>query len=332
MNKSKELLLKINLILMKSSFLLFIFFATICHSQTQGCTDVLAKNYNSKATLNNGSCFYKNKKIKQQLTHKLSDSIPETSGLIAFDNLFWTHNDDHDTLLYGLNSDGKIQKKINLNGVKNIDWEEISQDSLYLYIGDFGNNYRGNRTNLHILRIEKKSFLANAPVIDTLQFKYENQTDFSPQKSNTTNFDCEAFVVSKDSIFLFTKEWTSCKTSVYRLPKTPGKHLAQFKESINVKGFITGATLVPSKKRVVLTGYTNKYTTFLYLLYDYKNNDFSTGNKRKIKLKLPFHQIEGIAAFKDSLFYITNESFVKKPIVNNPQQMHLIDLSSFLKN
>ncbi|MCF8322160.1 MAG: T9SS C-terminal target domain-containing protein [Flavobacterium sp.] len=317
---------------MKTIVLLFILFFNFSQAQTQGCTDVLAKNYNPIAIENDGSCVYKNKKIKPQITQKLSDSIPETSGLIAFDNLFWTHNDDHDTRLYGLNSDGKIQKKINLNGVKNIDWEEISQDSLYIYVGDLGNNYRGNRTDLYILRIEKKSFLANAPVIDTIQFKYENQTDFSPQKSNTTNFDCEAFVVIQDSIYLFTKEWTSCKTSVYRLPKTPGKHLAQFKESINVDGFITGATLVTTKKRVVLTGYTNKYSTFLYLLYDYKNNDFSTGNKRKIKLKLPFHQIEGISAFKDSLFYITNESLIKKPIVNNPQQMHLIDLSSFLKN
>ena len=317
---------------MKTIVLLFILFFNFSQAQTQGCTDVLAKNYNPIAIENDGSCVYKNKKIKPQITQKLSDSIPETSGLIAFDNLFWTHNDDHDTRLYGLNSDGKIQKKINLNGVKNIDWEEISQDSLYIYVGDLGNNYRGNRTDLYILRIEKKSFLANDPVIDTIQFKYENQTDFSPQKSNTTNFDCEAFVVIQDSIYLFTKEWTSCKTSVYRLPKTPGKHLAQFKESINVDGFITGATLVTTKKRVVLTGYTNKYSTFLYLLYDYKNNDFSTGNKRKIKLKLPFHQIEGISAFKDSLFYITNESLIKKPIVNNPQQMHLIDLSSFLKN
>lgn len=316
---------------MKTIVLLFILFFNFTQAQTHGCTDSLAKNYNSNATINDGSCIYKNKKIKPQLTQKLSDSIPETSGLIAFDNLFWTHNDDHDTLIYGLNSKGKIQKKINLKGVKNIDWEEISQDSMYLYVGDFGNNYRGNRTDLQILRIEKKSFLANAPVIDTIQFKYENQTDFLPQKSNTTNFDCEAFVVLKDSIYLFTKEWTSQKTSIYKLPKTTGKHVAEYKESIDVKGFITGTTLSPSKKEIVLTGYTRKYTTFLFLLYGYKDTHFSEGNKRKLKLKLPFHQIEGIATQNGSLFYITNESLNKKPIVNNPQQMHLIDLSRYIK-
>ncbi len=316
---------------MKSTILLFILFATIGHSQTQGCTDVLAKNYNPNAIENDGSCVYKKTKVKATATHKLSDSIPETSGLIAFDKLLWTHNDDTDTLLFGLNSEGKIQKKINLKGVKNIDWEEISQDSTYLYVGDFGNNYRGNRTDLQILRIEKKSFLANVPIIDTIAFRYENQTDFTPQKSNTTNFDCEAFVVLQDSIYLFTKEWSSNKSSVYRLPKIPGNYLAQFKESINVHGFITAATLLPTKKGVVLTGYTKKYTTFLYLLNDYKNNDFSKGNKRKIKLKLPFHQIEGITTEDGSMFYISNESTIKKPIVNTPQQIHELDLKEYLK-
>jgi hypothetical protein len=314
-----------------SFFLLFILFTNFCQAQTQGCTDVLAKNYNPKATINDGSCLYKKAKVKATKTHKLSDSIPETSGLITFDKLLWTQNDDTDTLLYGLNSEGKIIKKINLNGVKNIDWEEISQDSSYIYVGDFGNNYRGNRTNLQILRIEKKSFLENAPIIDSIEFRYKNQTDFSPQKSNTTNFDCEAFVVLQDSIYLFTKEWSSNKTSVYRLPKTPGNYLANYKESINVKGLITAATLLPSRKGIVLTGYTKKYTTFLYLLYDYKNTDFSTGNQRKIKLKLPFHQIEGITTQDGSTFYISNESTIKKPILNTPQQIHAIDLSKYLK-
>ena len=317
---------------MKTSFfLLFILFANTTQAQIQGCRDVFAKNYNPNAVVNDGSCVYKNTKIKATASYKLSDSIIETSGLITFDNLFWTHNDDHDTLLYGLDSKGKIQKKINLKGVKNIDWEEISQDSAYIYVADSGNNHRGNRTDLQLLRIEKKSFLANVPIIDTFAFRYENQTDFSPQKSNTTNFDCEAFVVLQDSIYLFTKEWSTNKTSIYRLPKTPGNHLAQYKETINVEGLITAATLSPSKKEIVLTGYTKEYTTFLYLLYDFKNTDFSKGNKRKIKLNLPFHQIEGITTTDGTVFYISNESTIKKPIVNTPQQIHELDLKKILK-
>ena len=317
---------------MKKAILFFLLFINSIYGQNTGCTDALAKNFDPNATINNGSCLYNSTKIKPIISQKLSDSLRETSGLIAFDNLLWTHNDDHDTTIYGLDSNGNIQKKIKLEKVKNNDWEEISQDSSYLYIGDFGNNYRGNRRDLHILRIEKKSFLSNKPVIDTIAFSYSNQTDFSLQKKNTTDFDCEAFVVSQDRIYLFSKQWTQTKTSVYVLPKTPGKHIAQLKTTLNVEGLITGVTLLSSEKGIVLCGYSKMLQPFLYLLYDYKNNDFSTGNQRKIKLSLPFHQIEGIATFDGKRFYLTNESFIRKPFLNVSQQMHSVDLSLYLKN
>lgn len=317
---------------MKKVILFFLLSITSTYGQISGCTDALAKNFNPKATNNDGSCLYASAKVKRESSIKLSDTLRETSGLIAFDNLLWTHNDDHDTTVYGLDSIGKIQKKIKLDNVTNNDWEAISQDSIYIYIGDFGNNFQGNRKDLHLLRIEKKSFLLNVPVIDTISFSYSNQTDFNPKKSNTTNFDCEAFVVSADSIYLFTKQWSQNKTSVYVLPKIPGNHVARLKETLDVEGLITGATTLPSGKGIVLCGYTKKLKPFLYLLYDYKNNNFPTANQRRIKLAMPFHQIEGIATFDGKLFYVTNESFIRKPFVNVPQQILTIDLGSFLKN
>ncbi|MBF2707818.1 T9SS C-terminal target domain-containing protein [Flavobacterium soyangense] len=309
----------------------FLFCITSAYGQISGCTDSFAKNYNPKATNNDGSCQYASAKIKPESSINLSDSLIETSGLIAFNDLFWTHNDDHDTTIYGLDSKGKIQTKIKLEKVKNTDWEEISQDSSYIYIGDFGNNYKGNRTDLHILRIEKNSFLLHQPVIDTISFSYSNQTDFSVQKQNTTNFDCEAFIISQDSIYLFTKQWHQEKTSVYMLSKTPGNHIAILKETIDVKGLITGAAKLASKNEIILCGYSKILKPFLFLLYDYKKNNFSSGNKRKIILSLPFHQIEGIATDDGKFFYLTNESFIRKPIINTPQQMHSVNLSPFLK-
>ncbi|HSN47209.1 MAG TPA: hypothetical protein VLR29_00470 [Flavobacterium sp.] len=259
---------------MKKVFLIFLLLVTSTYAQISGCTDPLSLNFNPKATNNDGSCRYLSAKIKPESSNNLNDSLTETSGLITFDNLFWTHNDDHDTTIYGMDSNGKIQKKINLEKVKNNDWEEISQDSSYIYIGDFGNNFKGNRTDLHILRIEKKSFLSNIPMIDTISFSNSNQTDFAQKKSNSTDFDCEAFVVSHDTIYLFTKQWNQKKTGIYTLPKVPGKYIAQLKEILNVKGLITGATFLPSKNGIVLSGYSKKLQPFLYLLYDYKNYNF----------------------------------------------------------
>ncbi len=308
----------------------FLAITTTCYSQISGCTDPQAENYNSKATQNDGSCSYKNLKLKPEYSIRLSDSLHETSGLTAFDNLLWTHNDDHDTTIYGLDTLGKIKRKIILPEVINQDWEEITQDDLHLYVGDFGNNYSGNRTDLKILKIEKESFLEENPKIETISFSYSDQRDFSPSKPNKTDFDCEAFIVSKDSIYLFTKQWNSSKTSIYSIPNQAGTQIAKFKSTLDTKGLVSGATYLENKKLIVLCGYTKVGKPFLYLLYDFKNQDFLSGNKRRIHLKLPFHQIEGIATKDGIHYFLTNESLVRKPVINVPQQMHYFDLSSIL--
>jgi hypothetical protein len=310
----------------KIYFVLLSMTFSIGHAQISGCTDKLAKNYNSKATINNGSCRYCLTKIKPETSIVLSDSIIETSGLIAFDNLLWTHNDDHDTTIYGLDLVGKIRRKIKLENVINTDWEEISQDENHLYIGDFGNNYQGNRKDLHILKIEKSTLFTIKPKIEKISFSYSNQTDFNIQKRNKNDFDCEAFVVLQDSIYLFTKQWKSEKTGIYVLPKIPGNYVALLKTTLNVRGLVTGATVFSSEEKIVLCGYSKKHPPFLYVLSDFKNTDFKNANKRKVKLRLPFHQIEGIATFNDKQFYLTNESFAKKPFFDNKQKLNLINL------
>ncbi|MEO8253111.1 MAG: T9SS C-terminal target domain-containing protein [Flavobacterium sp.] len=317
---------------MKIHIFFFCLIYNLSNGQNCGCTDLLAKNYNANATVNDGSCSYKKTKIKPEFSNKISDSIKETSGLIAFDSLLWTHNDDHDTTLYGMDTLGEIRKKTVLNHVKNQDWEEMSQDQKYIYIGDFGNNYRGNRRDLQILKINKNSLNSQKQVIDTLAYSYEDQTDFNTQKSNSTNFDCEAFIVLPDSIYLFTKEWKNKKTTIYSIPNTTGTHVAQKKTTLNTHGLITGATYLPSQKIIALCGYSKKAKPFIFLLYDFKNTDFLSGNKRKIQLKLPFHQVEGIATTDGIHYYLTNEKLKRKPILNVSQKLHKVNLSSLLSH
>lgn len=308
----------------------FLSFTFSAYSQISGCTDSNAKNYNEKAQANNGKCVYKQLKLKPEYSVRLSDSIKETSGLIAFDNLLWTHNDDHDKMIYGIDSLGKIKRKIVLNEIQNHDWEEIAQDSTHIYIGDFGNNYSGNRSDLKIFKIEKQSFLEENPKIETISFMYSDQTDFSASKPNKTDFDCEAFIVSKDSIYLFTKQWKSSKTGIYSLSKNFGSQTAKLKGTLDTKGLVTGATYLKDKKLITLCGYSKIGKPFLFLLYDFQNQDFLSGNKRRIKLKLPFHQIEGIATTDGLHYFLTNEALVRKPVINVPHQIHYFDLSSIL--
>ena len=300
-------------------------------AQISGCTDPLAKNFDANATINDGSCLYKNKSIKPISTFLLDSCLPETSGLIQWNNLIWTFNDDTDTHIYGLDSLGKIAQKVKLPNVINRDWEEISQDSTYIYVGDIGNNGTGKRKDLKILRVSKPTFLSGFPQIDTIWFTYSNQI-ISTNSPRKTDFDCEAFIVDNDSIYLFTKQWISTKTTVYSLPKTPGRYIANPIDSFDVNGLITGATYLKSNRLIILSGYSKQLKPFIYLLYDFKPGRFFTGNKRKVKVSLPFHQIEGVSTLDGLTLYCSNEHFSYKSIIKSPQELHVFNLSKLLES
>jgi hypothetical protein len=295
-----------------------------------GCTDPLATNYDAGATINDGSCVYPASSISPGTSISLAGNLDETSGLIKWNGSLWTHNDNTDINLYSLDTiTGIILQAYPLSGVVNQDWEEISQDSNYVYVGDFGNNVNGNRTDLKILRIEKSSLLASAPVTDTITFSYSDQTDFTPAGNNNTDFDCESFIVSTDSIYLFTKQWVSHQTGLYVLPKSPGTYVAQHKTTYDVQGLITGAVYLQNERLIALCGYTNLLQPFTWLLYDFTGTEFFGGNKRMISVSLPFHQVEGITTSDGLTFYMTNEYF---SIASTTQKLHTFDFSSYLSD
>ncbi|HET8837471.1 MAG TPA: T9SS type A sorting domain-containing protein [Flavobacteriaceae bacterium] len=316
-------------------FLIFSLFAVPfqAFAQINGCTDPLSLNYNPEATVNDGSCSYLASGILPLSSFPLESSIHETSGLIFWNGKLWTHNDNDDTNLYALSpSDGSILETYSIPSLTNTDWEAISQDENYIYIGDFGNNSHGNRTDLKIYRISKSSLLSGTLQVDVINFSYENQTDFSDQEPNTTNFDCEAFIISANEIFLFTKQWQGNNTAIYSLSKTPGTQIAQFEATLNTNGMITDATFMETERLAVLSGYTPMLQPFLFLLYDFQGTNFLSGNKRKINLNLPFFQTEAIATQNGQDYYISNEYFNFNGSLEIPQQLHKIDLSDYLGN
>lgn len=314
------------------SLLLLSLFFSVSHvfAQVPGCTDPLATNYNPAATVNDGSCTYAAATVTPYHTVNLPAKLNETSGLILWNQGLWTHNDNSDSQLYILDTlSGTITQTVLLE-LANTDWEEIAQDESYLYVGDIGNNANGNRTDLRIYRISKESVLAGNPVSETIGFSYSDQSNYNPAGANNTNFDCEAFIVSSDSIYLFTKRWLDEKTAVYALPKEPGNYVAQFRVLYDVDGLVTGATFLEDYRLVALSGYSSSLQPFIFLLYDFTGNEFFGGNKRKISVGLPFHQVEGIATGNGLKFYLTNEKFYQPPVFNVQQKMHNLDMSAYL--
>ncbi|WP_416442199.1 T9SS C-terminal target domain-containing protein [Leeuwenhoekiella sp. A16] len=315
---------------MRYFFIIFVLCSASMFGQASGCTDSLASNYDASAKENDGSCIYAEVIAKPETFVTLPKSVNETSGLIAFNGHLLTHNDGNDSHLYELDTlTGAISHTYTLNGFKNVDWEDITQDDNYIYLGDFGNNYTGIRKDLKILKISKTSLLKDDPEVEVINFKYPDQEAFAKAAPNTTDFDCEAFVIKDEKIYLFTKQWTKTGTAIYELPILPGSYTAAFKTTFPINGLVTGATYVKAKNILLLCGYSKSLEPFIYICSQFKNNVFS-GNKRKIKLALPFHQVEGITSLDGKRIYVSNESLVKKPFANIPAQMHVFDLKNWI--
>jgi hypothetical protein len=302
-----------------------------------GCTDPQASNYNASATINDGSCVYPAVSVTPYNINVLNDTVAETSGLVWYNGLLWTHNDNADQRLYALDTtSGQIAQRKTIINAANIDWEEIAQDDDYFYVGDFGNNVAGNRTDLRIFRISKNTLGSGNLTVDTIRFAYSDQTDFSNTGPNNTDFDCEAFIATDDSLYLFTKQWVSRKTSVYVLPKLPSPNVyaASKRATHDVQGLVTGATFLKGKKTIVLCGYQANLANpnpFVYLLYDFSGNNFFSGNKRKVEVVQPLSQTEGIATVDGRSFFLTNEAVVNSAFTI-PARLQKIDLTALLGN
>ncbi|MBC7552634.1 MAG: T9SS type A sorting domain-containing protein [Taibaiella sp.] len=288
-----------------------LFFAAFSNAQS-GCTDPAATNYNASATTNDGSCVYPVTHNTPVYRCDLNSSCKESSALVWTDNKLWTINDSGNPAnLYSVDTNtGTVLQKVVIDNYANNDWEALAADSAFIYIGDHGNN-NGNRTNLKILKIAKAD-IGSATVVhvnaQAIFFSYADQTSLS--SSSTNNFDCEAMLSLKDSLYLFTKDRGDLKTRVYKLPKVPGTYSAAPYTTYNVSGLITDASYSSTTGEVLLAGYQpGAVNSFLWFLNDYKGVDFFSGNKRRIEIGDGGDwQTEGITYISPYRYFISNES------------------------
>lgn len=252
------------------------------------------------------------------LVGNLATSINETSGLVFLNQKLITHNDSGgEPALYEIDTlMGQVLRTVYIKNASNIDWEDIAVDQSYIYIGDFGNNL-GNRTDLKIYRVAISDYLttnSDTVVADTINFSYSNQSDFTPANM-ATNFDAEALISTGDSLYIFTKNWKNSWTNIYSLPNMPGTYSIDKKDSLDVKGYITGATLDASSQNITLIGYTFLLPPFVVQLSGFNNGSFS--NITLQKTTLPFKssystQTEGICYLRNDKFFITAEELQGK--------------------
>jgi hypothetical protein len=299
------------------------------YTQTDGCTDPQAVNFLPAATINDGSCTYPVTVCTPLRITALPSDIRETSGLNLHEGILWTHNDSGwSPDLFGMDTlTGAILKQVHVVGAQNIDWEDIASDGTHLYLGDFGNNI-GNRQDLLIYKIRLSDLDQDSVAAEAIAFHYPDQFSFEPASQNH-NFDMEAMICMGDSLYLFSKNWADQATRVYRLPKIPGTYTADLIDSFQVNGLITGAEFYEPDSLIVLTGYSRLLQPFIWMLWDFQGHRILSGNKRRIELNLPFHQVEAIAsAGEPGTFFITNERFSN--IITTEAALHRLSLKDFL--
>jgi PKD repeat protein len=317
----------------KFFFLIFLFNVTNCFSQT-GCTDYQASNYDPSAIINDGSCSYVFTSLP--LINKCyidSTQLFETSGILNNNNNFWTHVDDGDNSIYRIDTlSDSIFQRVTISNATNIDWEDITSDGNYIYIGDVGNN-NGNRTDLRFYRVLKSNINSSTTAVNAgkIRYTYSDQVNFATLPHNNF-YDCEAFIYLNDSIHLFTKGWVNKWTKHYVLSADTGAHVAQFVDSFYVDGLITSAA-IQGDSLVILLGieYWGANECFLWMLNDFSGSHFFSGNKRRFYLGNPYYigQTEGICFTDTNKGYITNE-LVSSPPFHVPSQLREFDLNYFL--
>jgi hypothetical protein len=228
--------------------------------------------------------------------------LPEASGLVKAGNgKFWLHNDSGgEPMIYEVDSNGNLILQKAILNAENIDWEDLALDRQKndLYIGDFGNN-SNKRRDLKIYKTEKINHNSDSLKTQVISFIYPDQKELPPSVTNR-NFDCEAFVFSRASLYLFTKNSFAGNgfTKRYRLPAKAGNYKAELLDSFYLNNSVTAADISPDGKRLVL-------------LSHFRGNDFFSGNL--LKIKIPLNQAEAITFADDNtIYYAAEGSFLYK--------------------
>ncbi|TXE15871.1 T9SS type A sorting domain-containing protein [Psychroserpens burtonensis] len=283
-----------------------------------------------------------NSQTATDITNLQTPALDETSGLIFYNNKTITHNDSGDAPnLYEIDANtGAITRTVIINNATNIDWEDLTQDASYIYIGDIGNN-SGSRTDLKIYKISKADYsdADNTVTPEIISYSYANQTDFTPNLNNN-NWDAEGLISYDDKLLIFSKNWVDNTVNVYSIPKTGSEvHSAILESSYNTNGLITGVDTTANESVIFLTGYSSTNAPFMFTIYNIPNDSldlFSGTVSEKISNIVPLgNQVEAISLFEITTtkhrLYISNEKYVASigPItIPFPAKLWIIEIDS----
>ena len=309
--------------------------------QLAGCMDPLASNYNSAATISDGSCTYSGTQYQPFGRVVLPPVLEEISGACFWDGKLWVINDGgNEAALYAVDTTaGKILNTILLQNIANNDWEALAQNDTAFFIADVGNNAAGNRTNL-VIYILPKQFIDGGQMqaldgesLEKIQYSYSDQTDFSPQGGNNTRFDCESVIFFRDSLHLFTKNWVGNYAVHYRLPARNGTHTAERIDSIFTGNQLLTDATVAAFDKIVFTSYSRGGQCALLMAFGFGGNEnwLQAANKRWVGLpnSPAIGQLEAIC-FRDAVNGWIGSERLSVAVINVSQRIYRVSTLDFI--
>jgi hypothetical protein len=258
-------------------FAYVICFGAIC-AIFSGCLSISSngsKSKNNTTADNQKSAGYKDPKVLGRIA---SEEISESSGLVnspCQPDVLWTHNDSGGgAFIYALDKTGKKLATFKVESAKNTDWEDLAirrepAGECFLYIGEIGNNARA-RGEMFIYKVKEPrvSDATNSSKKNPLSTEAAQAIKFEyPDARN----DAETLLVhpSTGDIYVLSKSLSGA-SAVYKLEagfdsnetNTPEK-IADFTVPAIPNGLLTGGSISPDGKRVVVCDYFAAYEIVL---------------------------------------------------------------------
>ena len=209
-----------------------------------------------------------------------SDEIRESSGLANSPcqaEILWTHNDSGDAaLIFALDKTGKRLATYKVTGAKNTDWEDLAirrengsgGGECFLYIGDIGNNTR-SRGELTIYKVKEPKVFGSGETDSSKKnpLSTEAAEAIKFEYPNGERHDGETLIVhpAAGDIYILSKSIGSAAqvyklAAGYDLNKTNApEKIAEFTVPAIPNGLLTGGSIAPDGRRVVICDYFAAY-------------------------------------------------------------------------
>ena len=235
----------------------------------------------------------------------------EVSGVIRsrrHPGCFWTLNDSGNSpRIYAVDREAAAlpgaAAGVLLAGARNVDWEDLAQDSAgHLIVADTGNN-ANERRDLALYYIpEPEPNAASVPVQRKILVRYPDQSEF-PAPRSRFNFDCEAIFTVGETVFLLTKHRSDLWTVLYQLeaPRDDAVNVLKRVDAFEIGGMVTAADASDDGLQLVVLTYQAVW------LFERENREQQFFDGKVSHAPIVGVQMESICFGDDKQFILADE-------------------------